>query len=99
LRYGRRQKLLIFTTDVEGVTGGTTPCSGCAKYVSHEIAYVDPSLPHLVGMTMQFAGPDADVVRIYVDRTLAGVTQQQFRSWEDYYLFDTSSTPAGLAGR
>ncbi len=88
------QKLLIFTTNVEGVNGGTTPCSGCAKYVSHEIAYVDPTLPHTIGMTMQFTGSDADVVKFYVDGVLAGVSQQQFRSWEDYYLFDTSSTPA-----
>ena len=60
-----------------------------------EIKYVDPALPHKIGMTMQFVQPNADVVKFYVDGVLSGVSQQQFRSWEDYYIFDTESDPNG----
>jgi hypothetical protein len=44
-------------------------------------------------MTMQFVQPNADVVKFYVDGVLSGVSQTQFRSWEDYYIFDTESDP------
>ncbi|MEA2690022.1 MAG: hypothetical protein QOD51_2629 [Candidatus Eremiobacteraeota bacterium] len=90
---GSNQKLLVFTNDVEGVVGGPAPCFQCANFVPWEIKYVDPALPHKIGMTMQFVQPNADVVKFYVDGVLAGVSQQQFRSWEDYYLFDTESDP------
>jgi hypothetical protein len=91
------QKLLVFTNDVEGVfpANTPTPCFQCANFVPWEIKYVDPALAHKIGMTMQFVQPNADVVKFYVDGTLAGVSQQQFRSWEDYYLFDTESDPGG----
>lgn len=91
---GGHQKLLIFTNDVEGVASGyTAPCFECVNFVPYEIAYVDPTVAHTVGMTMQFVQPNADVVKFYVDGVLAGVTQTQFRSWEDYYFFDTESDP------
>jgi hypothetical protein len=91
------QKLLVFTNDVEGVfpANTPTPCFQCANFVPWEIKYVDPALPHKIGMTMQFVQPNADVVKFYVDGVLSGVSQQQFRSWEDYYLFDTESDPGG----
>jgi hypothetical protein len=92
---GSNQKLLVFTNDVEGVfpANTPTPCFQCANFVPWEIKYVDPALSHKIGMTMQFVQPNADVVKFYVDGVLAGVSQQQFRSWEDYYLFDTESDP------
>ena len=85
------QSLLIFTTDVQGVTG-TAPCFNCANFVAHEVKYVDPSLPHKIGLAISFVQPDNDAVTIYVDG------QQQpaattYRSWEDYYLFDTGPDP------
>jgi hypothetical protein len=92
---GSNQKLLIYTTDIEGITGGPAPCSGCANVKAWEIAYVDPALSHKVGMTMQFVQPNADVVKFYVDGTLAGVSKTSFRSWEDGYLDDTSFDPGG----
>lgn len=95
---GNANKLLVFTNDVEGVfpSNTPTPCFQCANFVAYEIKYVDPALPHKIGMTMQFVQPNADVVKFYVDGTLAGVSQQQFRSWEDYYVFDTESDPGGV---
>jgi|GEM_PF-2116285 hypothetical protein len=92
---GSNQKLLVFTNDVEGVfpANTPTPCFQCANFVPWEIKYVDPALPHKIGMTMQFVQPNADVVKFYVDGVLSGVSQQQFRSWEDYYIFDTESDP------
>jgi len=94
---GNNNKLLVFTNDVEGVfpANTPTPCFQCANFVPWEIKYVDPALPHKIGMTMQFVQPNADVVKFYVDGVLSGVSQQQFRSWEDYYIFDTESDPAG----
>ncbi|HEV2739841.1 MAG TPA: hypothetical protein VGU66_14790 [Candidatus Elarobacter sp.] len=94
---GSNQKLLIFTNDVEGVfpANTPTPCFQCANFVPWEIKYVDPALPHTIGMTMQFVQPNADVVKFYVDGVLSGVSQTSFRSWEDYYLFDTESDPNG----
>jgi hypothetical protein len=85
------QSLLIFTTDVQGVTG-TAPCFNCANFVVHEVKYVDPALPHKIGLAISFVQPDNDAVTIYVDG------QQQpaattYRSWEDYYLFDTGPDP------
>ena len=92
---GNANKLLIFTNDVEGVfpANTPTPCFQCANFVAWEIKYVDPALPHKIGMTMTFVQPNADVVKFYVDGVLSGVSQTQFRSWEDYYLFDTESDP------
>ncbi len=92
---GSNNKLLVFTNDVEGVfpANTPTPCFQCANFVPWEIKYVDPALPHKIGMTMQFVQPNADVVKFYVDGVLSGVSQQQFRSWEDYYIFDTESDP------
>jgi hypothetical protein len=94
---GSNNKLLVFTNDVEGVfpANTPTPCFQCANFVPWEIKYVDPALPHKIGMTMQFVQPNADVVKFYVDGVLSGVSQQQFRSWEDYYIFDTESDPNG----
>ena len=95
---GSNQKLLVFTNDVEGVfpANTPTPCFQCANFVPWEIKYVDPALPHKIGMTMQFVQPNADVVKFYVDGVLSGVSQQSFRSWEDYYMFDTESDPGGV---
>lgn len=92
---GSNQKLLVFTNDVEGVfpANTPTPCFQCANFVPWEIKYVDPALPHKIGMTMQFVQPNADVVKFYVDGVLSGVSQTTFRSWEDYYIFDTESDP------
>ena len=95
---GSNQKLLIFTNDVEGLWSGnppgtTAPCFQCVNFVPYEIKYVDPALSHKIGMTIQFVQPNADVVKFYVDGVLAGVSQQQFRSWEDYYMLDTESDP------
>jgi hypothetical protein len=95
---GSNQKLLVFTNDVEGLwpgnpPGTTAPCFQCANFVPWEIKYVDPALPHKIGMTMQFVQPNADVVKFYVDGVLSGVSQTQFRSWEDYYMLDTESDP------
>ncbi|MDQ6941821.1 MAG: hypothetical protein M3169_04800 [Candidatus Eremiobacteraeota bacterium] len=87
------QKLLIFTNDVQGVAGGfTAPCLSCANFQAHEVAYVDPSKPHKIGLAMNFVQPTNDAVTIYVD----GVQQPAsttVRSWEDYYLYDTESDP------
>jgi hypothetical protein len=63
------------------------------NFVPWEIKYVDPALSHKIGMTMQFVQPNADVVKFYVDGVLSGVSQTQFRSWEDYYMLDTESDP------
>ncbi|MEA2785935.1 MAG: hypothetical protein QOF71_2039 [Candidatus Eremiobacteraeota bacterium] len=95
---GSNQKLLVFTNDVEGLwpgnpPGTTAPCFQCTNFVPWEIKYVDPALPHKIGMTMQFVQPNADVVKFYVDGVLSGVSQTQFRSWEDYYIMDTESDP------
>ena len=94
---GNNKKLLVFTNDVEGVfpANTPTPCFQCANFVPWEIKYVDPSLAHKIGMTMEFVQPNLDVVKFYVDNVLSGVSQQQFRSWEDYYIFDTESDPNG----
>jgi hypothetical protein len=94
---GNANKLLVFTNDVEGVfpANTPTPCFQCANFVPWEIKYVDPALAHKIGMTMEFVQPNADVVKFYVDGVLSGVSQQQFRSWEDYYIFDTESDPNG----
>jgi hypothetical protein len=89
-------KLLLFTNDVDDVIGATPPCFECADFVAWELAYVDPALPHTVGMTMSFVSPDKDVTQFYVDGSLVGVKQNQFRSWEDYYLYDTESDPGNL---
>jgi len=89
-------KLLVFTNDVDDVIGGTPPCFQCADFVAWELAYVDPALPHTVGMTISFVSPDKDVTQFYVDGTLVGVKQNQFRTWEDYYLYDTESDPGYL---
>ena len=90
------QALLIYVTDVEGITGGPAPCSGCANFVSYALAYADPALPHKIGMTMQFVQPNADVVKVYVDGVQASSgAHTQFRSWEDYYLYDTTLDPGG----
>ena len=86
-------KLMVFTNDVDDVIGAAPPCFQCADFVAWELAYVDPTLPHTVGMTMSFQAPDKDVTKFYVDGSLVGVKQQQFRSWEDYYLYDTESDP------
>ncbi len=86
-------KLLVFTNDVEDVIGASPPCFQCADFVPYELAYVDPTQPHTIGMTMSFVAPDKDVVQFYVDGQLAGIQKQQFRSWEDYYLYDTESDP------
>ncbi len=88
-----QNKLLIFTNDVEDVLGATPPCLQCANFVAWELAYADPALPHTIGMTIEFVPPAQDVTKFYVDGTLAGVSQQSFRSWEDYYLYDTESDP------
>jgi hypothetical protein len=94
---GSNNKLLIFTNDVEGVfpANTPTPCFQCANFVPWEIKYVDPALPHTIGMTMQFVQPNADVVKFYVDGVLSGVSQTSFRSWEYYYPVDTESDPNG----
>jgi hypothetical protein len=94
---GNVNKLLVFTNDVEGVfpANTPTPCFQCANFVPWEIKYVDPALSHKIGMTMTFVQPNADVVKFYVDGVLSGVSQTTFRSWEDYYLFDTESDPGG----
>lgn len=94
---GNVNKLLVFTNAVEGLwpgnpPGTTAPCLNCVNFVAHEVAYVDPALPHKIGMTMTFVQPNADVVKFYVDGTLAG-SVTGYRSWEDYYLFDTESDP------
>lgn len=89
---GSHQKLLIFTNDVEGIVGGPAPCLSCANFVAHEVAYVDPTVPHKIGLAMNFVQPNNDTVTIYVD----GVQQPPattIRSWSDYYLFDTESDP------
>jgi hypothetical protein len=91
------QKLLIFTNDVEGLwpgnpPGTTAPCFQCVNFVPYEIKYVDPALPHKIGMTMTFVQPNQDVVKFYVDGTLAG-SATGYRSWEDYYMLDTESDP------
>ncbi len=90
-------KLLVFTNDVDDVIGAQPPCFQCADFVPWEIGYVDPTQPHTIGMTMSFVSPDSDVVKFYVDGSLAGIQQQQFRSWEDYYLYDTESDPPAAA--
>jgi hypothetical protein len=92
-------KLLVFTNAVEGLwpgnpPGTVPPCLNCVNFVAHEIAYVDPALPHKIGMTMTFVQPNADVVKFYIDGTLAG-SVTGYRSWEDYYMMDTESDPGG----
>ena len=89
---GNVQKLLVFTNDVEGIVGGPAPCLSCANFQAHEVKYVDPTVPHKIGMAINFVQPTNDAVTIYVD----GVQQPPattIRSWEDYYLYDTESDP------
>ena len=90
---GGNPKLLVFTNSVDGVaTGFTAPCLSCVNFNAHEVAYVDASQPHKIGMAINFVQPGNDAVTIYVD----GVQQPPattIRSWEDYYLYDTESDP------
>jgi hypothetical protein len=90
-------KLLVFGYDVEGLDPGnppgtTAPCLQCVNFTGYELAYVDATLPHKIGMTMQFVQPNQDVVKYYVDGVQVGQTSG-YRSWEDYYLMDTESDP------
>ena len=87
-----KQSLLIFTEDVEGIVGGPAPCLNCAKFVAHEVKYVDPAAPHKIGLAISFVQPSNDTVTVYVD----GVQQPPattIRSWEDFYLDDTAQDP------
>ncbi len=91
-------KLLVFGYDVEGIDTadfpGGAPCFQCANFVGYELAYVDATVPHKIGMTMQFVQPKGDVVKYYVDGVQVGIpTPTSYRSWEDYYLNDTESDP------
>jgi hypothetical protein len=91
-------KLLVFGYDVEGIDTadfpGGAPCFQCANFVGYELAYVDATVPHKIGMTMQFVQPHNDVVKYYVDGVQVGLpTPTSYRSWEDYYLYDTESDP------
>jgi hypothetical protein len=90
-------KLLVFGYDVEGfdpsIPGAAAPCFQCVNFVGYELAYVDATVPHKIGMTMQFTQPKNDVVKYYVDGVQVG-TSGGYRSWEDYYLYDTESDPS-----
>ncbi len=80
------------TNDVEGIVGGPAPCFQGANFVAHEVKYVDPTVPHKIGMTIDFVQPGNDAVKIHVDGTLQPPATS-VRSWEGYYLFDTESDP------
>ncbi|HVZ22994.1 MAG TPA: SdrD B-like domain-containing protein, partial [Vicinamibacterales bacterium] len=57
----------------------------------YEIARLDPSVPHHVEFSIDFAdGPDNDVADIYIDGalTFSGTT------WESYYRYDSESNPS-----
>ena len=86
-------KLIVFAYDVVGVSPGPAPCFQCANFTIHEIAEVDPTVPHKIGLAMTFVQPNADVVKYYVDGVQSPTTSTSYRSWEDYYLFDTESDP------
>jgi hypothetical protein len=96
-------KLLVFTASGDGLCplntfqtcgyNGPAPCYHCEQFAPFEVAYVDPSTPHTIGMTIAFVQPDNDVVTIYVDGVQAGVQKKTFRTFEDYWLFDTESDP------
>src|SRR5665213_2085971 len=85
--------LIVFAYDVQGIVG-SAPCFQCANFTVHEIAEVDPTVSHKIGVSMQFVQPNQDVVTYYVDGVQASLDiSTTFRSWEDYYLFDTESDP------
>jgi hypothetical protein len=78
--------------DVQGVDppSTTTPCLGCANFVSTPLGTFDPTVPHTVRLTMQLVdGPSNDIVRVFVD----GALMHTGGSWEDYYTLDTESSP------
>jgi hypothetical protein len=76
--------------DVQGADG-TPPCFQCANFVSTTLPGVyDPKVPHRVRMDMLFfEGPSNDEVRVYID----GLIRHIGGSWEDYYYYDTESSP------
>ena len=97
---GSNQKLLVFTNDVEGVfpANTPTPCFQCANFVPWEIKYVDPALPHKIGMTMQFVQPNPDVVKFYVDGVLSGVSQRASARGKTTTCSTPRAIPAGSTG-
>jgi hypothetical protein len=77
--------------DVQGTDPPNSgPCFQCANFVETSLGTYNPSQPHTVKLTMNFYdGPGNDVVRVFVD----GVLKHTGRSWEDYYFYDTESSP------
>jgi hypothetical protein len=95
-----KPSLHIFTFDVQGVcppnttatcgNPGPAPCFQCANFVQHDVAYVDPSAEHTIGIVMEFLTP-RDRVLVTVD----GIPAWVGGSWQDYYTMDTESDPGG----
>ncbi|HEX3463754.1 MAG TPA: hypothetical protein VHS78_06880 [Candidatus Elarobacter sp.] len=92
-----KPSLHIFTYDVQGVCSdpscgptGPPPCYQCANFVQHDVAYVDPTVQHTLGIVMRFSeGRARDRVSVSVD----GETVWNGGSWQDYYTLDTESDP------
>jgi hypothetical protein len=81
--------ITIVFIDVQGVNG-TAPCFQCANFVETDFPGYDPTKSHLIQLEMGFEpGPSNDVVGLFVDGKLVHVGT----SWEDYYRYDTESSP------
>ncbi len=99
---GARMSLLRFTHtatdldidffDVQGLEmgEGPAPCFQCANFVETDLGNFDEAVPHTIEIRMVFVpGPSNDLVSILVD----GTVEHLGTSWEDYYRFDTESSP------
>jgi hypothetical protein len=96
-----KNMLHIFSYDVRGVCPpGTTltcgnpgppPCFQCANFVYHDIKYIDPTVEHTIGVTIDFASK-----RDRVDVSIDGETAWTGGSWQEYYTLDTESDPGNL---
>lgn len=94
---GARMSYLRFVDQTDGMhvffDDATDPSHGINQdqFNESDVATLSYAIPHIVKFSMDFnAGPDNDVVRVYIDGKLVKVGT----SWEDYYLYDTESNPS-----
>jgi hypothetical protein len=97
-----KPSLHLYAIDVEGVCDalnvcpGTAspPCASCANFVQYDVAFVDPTVAHTIGLTIDFGQgkKQRDRVTVSVD----GKNMWTGGSWQDYYTMDTESDPGGL---
>jgi hypothetical protein len=93
---GARMSYLRFEDQTDGVhvffddVTDPTHAVNADTFNENDIATLSYAVPHTVKFSIDFHnGPDNDVVKIYIDGSLATTGT----SWEDYYLFDTESNP------